>query len=47
MSKKEKTSPNAAKIAGKVLSTGKATKKEIATLAATALTQAADKKKRR
>ena len=45
MAKNEKTSPAVAKVAAKVLSTGKATPKEAMTLAGAALTQAPDKKK--
>jgi len=45
MAKNEKSSPPVAKIASKVLSTGKATPKEAKTLAASVLTQTADKKK--
>lgn len=45
MAKNEKSSPKVSKIAGKVLSTGKATPKEAKTLAASVLTQAPDKKK--
>ena len=47
MSNNEKTSSTVAKIAGKVLRTGKATKKEVAALAATALNQTANRKKSR
>lgn len=43
--KNERTSPSVAKVAGKVLSTGKATPKQAKTLAASALTQAANKPK--
>lgn len=39
----ERTSPAVAKIAGKVLSTGKATPAQVAKLAASALTQAPNK----
>lgn len=43
--KPDTTSPKVAKIASKVLNTGKATPKEAQSLAGSALNQAADKKK--
>ena len=42
----ERTSKKVAKIAGKVLASGKATPKQAKTLAASALTQAPNKKKK-
>jgi hypothetical protein len=45
MPKNEKSSAKVASIAGKVLESGKATPKQAMTLAASVLTQAADKKK--
>lgn len=45
MAKNEKSSPKAAKVAAKVLSTGKATPKQAMTLAGSVLTQAPDKGK--
>lgn len=45
MGKNEKTSKAVAKVASKALRTGKATPKQIRTLAATALTQTKDKAK--
>lgn len=47
MAKQEKTSKGVAKVAGKVLSTGKATPKQAKTLAGSALTQAANKPKKK
>lgn len=44
MPRNEKTSPKVAKVAGTVLQAGKATPKQAKTLAASALTQAPDKK---
>ena len=44
MRKGEKTSPKVAKVAGKVLKTGKATVREVKMLAGSALTQAAERK---
>ena len=44
MAKNEKTSPAIAKVASKALKTGEATKAEIKKLAASVLTQAADRK---
>lgn len=44
--KGESTSAKVAKVAGKVLSTGKATPKQAKTLAASALTQAPNKTKK-
>lgn len=46
MAKNEKTSPKVAKIASKLLRNPK-TPKEVKTVAASALTQAADKKKKK
>lgn len=43
MARNERTSPKIAKLAGKVLSTGKATPAQAKKLAGSALTQAADK----
>ena len=43
--KNEKTSPKVAKVAAKVLREGKATPKEVRTLAGAALTQTADRRK--
>lgn len=45
MARNERTSPKVAKIAAKVLKTGKATPKQAKTLAGSALTQAPDKGK--
>ena len=45
MARNERTSPKVAKVAGKVLSTGKATPKQAKTLAASVLTQAPNKGK--
>ena len=47
MAKNEKTSHRIAQLASKALRTGKATPAEIRKLAATALTQAPDKPKKR
>jgi hypothetical protein len=44
--KSETTSPSVAKVAGKVLQSGKATPAEAKKLAASVLTQAADKPKK-
>ena len=43
MARNEKTSPKVAKVAGKVLSTSKATPKQAKTLAASVLTQTPNK----
>jgi hypothetical protein len=45
MANNEKTSADVAKVAGKVLQAGKATPSQAKTLAASVLTQAADKSK--
>jgi hypothetical protein len=47
MAKNEKTSPRIARIAAKVLKTGKATPKEAQELAGSVLTQAPDKPKKK
>lgn len=47
MGKNEKSSPKVAKVAGKVLSTGKATPKQAKTLAGSVLTQSSDKPKKK
>lgn len=46
MARNEKSSPKVAKIASKALKSGKATSKEIKSLAGSVLTQRPDKKKK-